>query len=77
MKLKVPPAAARAVAAPAMRLLAGSWRMTTVHEERWRPLYEACEARARHEDPTGRYAGFPCWAREAFGRGTQGGGRRH
>jgi hypothetical protein len=33
-----------------------------------------CEERARHEDPTGRYAGFPCWAREAFGRGTRGGG---
>jgi lysophospholipid acyltransferase (LPLAT)-like uncharacterized protein len=24
-----------------MRLLAGSWRVTTEHEERWRPLYEA------------------------------------
>jgi lysophospholipid acyltransferase (LPLAT)-like uncharacterized protein len=24
-----------------MRLLAGSWRVGTVHEERWRPLYEA------------------------------------
>jgi hypothetical protein len=35
----------------------------------------ACEERARHEDPTGVYAGFPCWAREAFGRGTQGGGQ--
>jgi hypothetical protein len=34
-----------------------------------------CEERARHEDPTGAFAGFPCWAREAFGRGTQGGGR--
>jgi hypothetical protein len=34
----------------------------------------ACEERARHEDPTGRYAAYPCWAREAFGRGTQGGG---
>jgi hypothetical protein len=33
-----------------------------------------CE-RARHEDPSGRYAGYPCWAGEAFGRGTQGGGR--
>jgi lysophospholipid acyltransferase (LPLAT)-like uncharacterized protein len=41
VKLRVPPAAARAVAAPAMRLLAGSWRMTTEHEERWRALYEA------------------------------------
>jgi hypothetical protein len=33
-----------------------------------------CEERARAEDPSGRYAGFPCWAREAFGRGS--GGRR-
>ena len=41
MKLKVPPAAARAVAAPAMRVLAGSWRMSTQYEERWRPIYEA------------------------------------
>jgi lysophospholipid acyltransferase (LPLAT)-like uncharacterized protein len=41
VKLKVPPAAARALAAPAMRLLASSWRIRTEHEERWRPLYEA------------------------------------
>ena len=41
MKLKIPPAAARAVAAPAMRLLASSWRIRTEHEERWRPLYQA------------------------------------
>ena len=41
MKLKVPPAAARALAAPAMRLLASSWRIRTEHEERWRPLYQA------------------------------------
>jgi lysophospholipid acyltransferase (LPLAT)-like uncharacterized protein len=41
VKLKVPPAAARAVAAPAMLLLASSWRIRTEHEERWRPLYEA------------------------------------
>jgi hypothetical protein len=33
-----------------------------------------CE-RAFHEDPSGVYASYPCWAREAFGRGTQGGGR--
>jgi hypothetical protein len=36
--------------------------------------YSACEERARHEDPTGIYAGYPCWAREALGRGTHGGG---
>jgi lysophospholipid acyltransferase (LPLAT)-like uncharacterized protein len=41
VKLRVPPAAARAVAAPAMRLLARSWRVQTEHEGRWRPLYEA------------------------------------
>jgi hypothetical protein len=29
----------------------------------------ACEERARHEDPTGQFASFPCWAREAFARG--------
>jgi len=39
------------------------------------PRREAECARARHEDPTGLYAGYPCWAREALGRGTQGGGR--
>jgi len=32
-----------------------------------------CEQRARAADPTGRYANYPCWARETFGRG---GGRR-
>ena len=41
MKLRIPPSAARAVAPPAMRLIAGSWRISTQHEERWRPLYEA------------------------------------
>jgi Ni/Co efflux regulator RcnB len=30
-----------------------------------------CE-RARHEDPTGSFAAYPCWAREAFARGSQG-----
>ncbi|HEX5958994.1 MAG TPA: hypothetical protein VFY92_10125 [Hyphomicrobiaceae bacterium] len=35
-----------------------------------------CEERAQNEDPSGQYAGFPCWAREAFGRGGGGGGRR-
>jgi hypothetical protein len=29
-----------------------------------------CEG-ARHADPGGYYARFPCWAREAFGRGPQ------
>jgi hypothetical protein len=35
----------------------------------------ACELRAQHADRTGVYRGFPCWAREAFGQGTLGGGR--
>jgi hypothetical protein len=34
-----------------------------------------CERRARAEDPAGVYAGYPCWARSAFGR-SGGGGRR-
>jgi hypothetical protein len=34
-----------------------------------------CERRARAEDPTGQFAGYPCWAREAFGRGRSGRGR--
>lgn len=29
-------------------------------------------ARARHEDPTGSFAGYPCWARESFALGSQG-----
>jgi len=28
-----------------------------------------CQRRARAEDPTGQFAGYPCWARETFGRG--------
>ena len=32
-----------------------------------------CEERARHEDPSGVYAGYPCWAREAFGKGSNNG----
>jgi hypothetical protein len=31
-----------------------------------------CE-RARNEDPAGKYAGYPCWAREIFGRGDSNG----
>ena len=41
MKLKLPPAAARVVAAPAMRLLAGTWRIRTEHETRWRAVVDA------------------------------------
>ena len=41
MRLKVSPGTVRALAAPAIRLLARSWRVRTVHEERWRALYDA------------------------------------
>jgi hypothetical protein len=27
-----------------------------------------CEGRAQNADPAGRYAGYPCWAREPFSR---------
>jgi hypothetical protein len=27
-----------------------------------------CEDRAHNADPAGRYAGYPCWAREIFSR---------
>lgn len=41
MRLKVSPGTVRAVVAPAIRLLARTWRIRTVQEERWRTLYEA------------------------------------
>jgi hypothetical protein len=41
VRLKVPPAAVRLLAGPALRTLAASWRIRTVDEARWRPLYEA------------------------------------
>jgi len=30
--------------------------------------------RAQNEDPGGQFAGYPCWARESFGRGAGSGG---
>jgi lysophospholipid acyltransferase (LPLAT)-like uncharacterized protein len=39
--LRISPSTARLFLAPAFRVLAASWRMRTVDEERWRPLYEA------------------------------------
>jgi hypothetical protein len=36
---------------------------------------QVCEERAQAADPTGQYAGYPCWAREAFGRTPGGRGR--
>jgi lysophospholipid acyltransferase (LPLAT)-like uncharacterized protein len=41
VRLKVSPGTVRAIAAPAIRLLARTWRIRTVHEERWRTLYQA------------------------------------
>ncbi len=41
MRLRLAPGTVRAVAGPAIRLLARSWRMRTVDEERWRPLYRS------------------------------------
>jgi lysophospholipid acyltransferase (LPLAT)-like uncharacterized protein len=40
VRLKLSPEAARRIGAPLMRLLASSWRIHLVHEERWRKLYE-------------------------------------
>jgi hypothetical protein len=34
-----------------------------------------CEERAQNEDPSGQFKGYPCWAREIFGRGSGQGGR--
>jgi lysophospholipid acyltransferase (LPLAT)-like uncharacterized protein len=39
--LRVPPPLAGLLAGPMLRLLAASWRIETVNEERWRPLYQA------------------------------------
>ena len=44
MRLKVSPEAVERFAAPAIRLLAASWRVRTEYEERWRPLYESRRA---------------------------------
>jgi hypothetical protein len=35
---------------------------------------QVCEERAQAADPSGQYAGYPCWAREAFGRDSSGRG---
>jgi hypothetical protein len=37
------------------------------------PVSVQCQ-RALNEDPAGQFAGYPCWAREMFGRGTGSGG---
>jgi len=41
VRLKLPPIAARSVSGPAVRMLASSWRIEPIHEERWRALYDA------------------------------------
>jgi hypothetical protein len=41
VKIRVSPAAARLLAGPAIRALAATWRIRTVDEDRWRPLYAA------------------------------------
>jgi hypothetical protein len=38
---------------------------------RARRAHSVCQARARFDDPDGVYAGFPCWARSAFGQGQR------
>jgi lysophospholipid acyltransferase (LPLAT)-like uncharacterized protein len=44
VRLKLSPAATRVLLGPAMRLLAMSWRMHTVNEERWRSLSQSGRA---------------------------------
>jgi lysophospholipid acyltransferase (LPLAT)-like uncharacterized protein len=39
--MKLPPRVVRIVAGPLMRSLAHTWRLQTVNEERWRPLYRS------------------------------------
>jgi hypothetical protein len=49
-------------------------KMKRQHQAPPRDQREAIECeRAQHEDPTGQYATFPCWAREAFSKGNTGG----
>ena len=50
MKIRLPQPVEQAVARPLISLLAASWRIETIHEERWRALYEA-----------GRPHVFMCW----------------
>jgi lysophospholipid acyltransferase (LPLAT)-like uncharacterized protein len=43
VRLKLSPGLARSIGAPILRLLASSWRIQLLHEERWRNIYEAGE----------------------------------
>jgi lysophospholipid acyltransferase (LPLAT)-like uncharacterized protein len=40
VRLRVSPRTVRAIAGPAVRILASSWRIEVVYEERWRTLYQ-------------------------------------
>jgi hypothetical protein len=33
--------------------------------------YSVCEQRARADDPSGVFGGYPCWARSAFSQGPR------
>jgi lysophospholipid acyltransferase (LPLAT)-like uncharacterized protein len=44
VRLRVSPESVQSFAAPAIRLLAKSWRIRTEHEDRWRPFYAARRA---------------------------------
>ena len=44
MRLKLSPEAARTVGGPLLKLLASSWRIRVVHEERWREVLRARRA---------------------------------
>lgn len=41
MKLRISPSVARAIGGPLITALARTWRVETIDEDRWRPLYDA------------------------------------
>ena len=47
----------------------GAKQQHSAQQKSYQPVDVACEDRARNEDPTGQYASYPCWAREAFAKG--------
>ena len=57
-------------AEPARKLKHTAKTQQTTQLPRTYPREEVECERAQHEDPAGVYAGFPCWARETFGRGS-------
>jgi lysophospholipid acyltransferase (LPLAT)-like uncharacterized protein len=50
MKLRISPSVVRAIGGPLIAALARTWRVETIDEERWRPLYNARDAHL-----------FMCW----------------